>query len=186
MLMTGNFQPFLEGYFCFLMHFKIIILPYIKFSNFNLTKSILLFVYLEFCRKQGPKHWSKFFSVFLDLFFLSWRNVSCIWLLYLYLNSQLLQDLHVHIHISICKIYIEHVLCISVQYGIQTYRKNKKHFIFQEYMSPEHEFNKDTLLGQTFLSVEQSWGKLGNWKFPSKKSCGSSLLEQGRVKEAQD
>lgn len=119
-------------FFPFLVHIKKIFLPLhsicLELSNFDLTKSILLFVFLEFGRKQGSKHWSKSFSVSFDLFFLPWRNVSCVWLLYLYLNSELLPDLHVHIHIFICRIYTEHVLCLSVQHKIQTYIKNKMHF----------------------------------------------------------
>lgn len=132
MLMTGKLQPFSERcVFAFWCTSNILLSLQsfcLKLSNFDLTKSILLFVFLEFGRKQGPKHWSKSFSVSLDLFFLPWRNVSCIWLLYLYLSSHLLPYLHVHIHIFICKIYAGNIFCISVQHKIQTYIKNKMHF----------------------------------------------------------
>ena len=60
-LRTGKLHFSSEGYiFPFLVHIKKIFLSLqsicLELSNFDLTKSILLFVFLEFGRKQGPKH----------------------------------------------------------------------------------------------------------------------------------
>lgn len=60
MLVTDKLQFFLKNmFFLFDVHQKIFLPPQsfcLKLSNFDLTKSILLFVFLEFGGKQGPKH----------------------------------------------------------------------------------------------------------------------------------
>lgn len=157
--MTGKLQHFSEGYpffFFFPAHQKIF-LPLqsycLKPSNLTLQSQYCCLYSSTLAENKVPSSEANLL-VSLELFFLPWRNVSCIWLLYLYLNSQLLPDLHVHIHIFICKIYTEHVLCINMQHKIQTFIKNKMCFFSKNIWAPN--INSITTLywGTFFSCVE--------------------------------